>query len=164
MRADRKIFTKGKQNNFNRRETGKLLREFARPLDTENEGKILSLKTVAEESIVADFLKAGRQDMHKKPADEFRTGNGDCFLVAGFVVTGLKGNETIFNAHNSGVGDSNFVGIASEIFNSIAVAVESLLDETIPIHGVEFVAEELPLERISKGRAGFRETELSVVI
>ena len=163
VRADRKVFTKGKQNNFNRRETGKLFCEFARPLDTKNQGKILSFKTVTEESIVANFLKTGRQDMHQKSADEFRARNRDGFLITGFIVASQKGDHAILDAYDSGVGDGNLVSIVSKILNGITIAVESLLDETIPFHGVKFVAEELPHKRIFKGRAGFRETELPVV-
>ena len=62
--------------------------------------------------------------MHQEPADKFRTGDRDCLLVAGFVVTGVEGHHTIRNAHDSGVGDSDFVGISSEVLNRIAIAVD----------------------------------------
>ena len=102
--------------------------------------------------------------MHQEPADKFRTGDRDCLLVAGFVVTGVEGHHTIRNAHDSGVGNSDFVGISSEVLNRIAIAVEGLFDEAVPILRIELVAEELPLEGIIKGRASFRDAELSIVI
>ena len=102
--------------------------------------------------------------MHQEPADKFRTGDRDCLPDAGFVVMGVERHHSIVDAYDSGVGDSDFMGISSKILNSISIAVESLLDEAVPIQRIELVAEELPLEGIIKGRASFRDAELSIVI
>lgn len=164
MRTSSRILAECHEDNFNGRPSGKLLCEFTGTLDTKNQRKILCLKSVAEKAIIADFLKAYREYMHQESADEFRTGNGNRLLAAGFVVTGEEGDHTILKAHDSGVGNSNFVSISSEILNGISIAIEGLLDEAIPILGIELVTEEIPFERIFKERASSWEAKLSVVV
>ena len=44
--------------------------EFLIPLKPENELKIFGFHAVAQKPIVADFLKAGRKQMHQKTADK----------------------------------------------------------------------------------------------
>ena len=83
--------------------------------------------------------------MPEKSADEFHTGNGKSLLDTGFIVTSKEGDHISIDRNNSGVGDSDFVGIASKILNGVTVAIESLLDETVPIHRIKLIAEKLPM-------------------
>ena len=54
--------------------------------------------------------------------------------------------------------------IVPEILNGIAVAVEGLFDEAIPVQRIELVAKEQPLERVIERRADLWNAELTVVI
>ena len=89
--------------------------------------------------------------MPEKAADELRTRNHKDLLDSGFIITSLERFHISVNRENSGIGDSDLMGIAPKIFNGIAFTIEGLLDEAVPIHIVELVAEELPLNRVLKG-------------
>ena len=53
--------------------TGKLLLIFSVSLDPENDHKIFLFASVIQESIIADLLETGWQDMHHKTPDKFHT-------------------------------------------------------------------------------------------
>ena len=84
--------------------------------------------TVIQKAIISDFLKAGRQHMHKETAQEFNMWQGDLFVFACFVVFCCKGYMGICNGFNTRVTDGNTVGVPAEIINGIAKAVKGFFD------------------------------------
>ena len=82
--------------------------------------------------------------MHHKPTDEFHTGNSNYFFLFGFIILGTKRNFLFINGKDSGIGDSNAIGITTEVFDGISISVEGFLDFSIPVDGIELVLKFVP--------------------
>ena len=81
----------GKQYLFGRH-TGIKGLETLEPLQLKDEFKIVTTKTVIQEPIVTDLLKAFRQYMHKKTPYELSVINGSNMACSGFRVPCKEGN------------------------------------------------------------------------
>ena len=88
--------------------------------------------------------------MHHKATNEFHAGNGNYFLLFGFIILGMKRNFFFINGNDSGIRDSNAIGIASKIFNGISISVEGFFDFGIPVNGLKFVLEFVPGIMVAK--------------
>lgn len=119
-------------------------------LNAGNDRKIPGFPPVVQKSIVADLLKTARKYMHHKTADEFSTGNSDHCLLIGFIISGMERNFVLSNRDDSGIGNGNAVGIASEIFNGISISVEGFFDLSIPVNGIERIFECIPVVMIAE--------------
>ena len=97
--------------------------------------------------------------MHHKATNEFHAGNGNYFLLFGFIILGMKRNFSFINGNDSGIRDSNTIGIASKIFNGISISVEGFFDFGIPVYGIKIVLEFVPCIMVAKFLAGFRKKQ-----
>ena len=75
--------------------------------------------------------------MSEKFANKFYTGNRKGLLDTGFIITSQERDHISINRNDSGIGDGDPVGIASKIFNGVAVAIEGLFDKAVPIVSVK---------------------------
>ncbi len=107
------------------------------PLNVENDCKIPFLPAVVQKTVVADLLETGWQHMHHETADEFFTGYCDRFFLPGSVILCRERNFCFRYLLDPGVCDGNPVGITAEIFNGIAISIESLPDLYIPLLPVQ---------------------------
>lgn len=89
-----------------------------------------------EQSEVADFGEALGQDMQQEAANEFERGQG-----LGVAVLGVEGDGIIIYGDEALVGDTDPVGIATEVFEDGAWAVERLFAIDDPIGIVQLVHE-----------------------
>ena len=88
--------------------------------------------------------------MHHKATNEFYTGNGNHFVLFGFIILGMKRNSLFIDGNDSGIRDGNAIGIAPEVFNGISVSIEGLLDFSIPVNGIKLVLEFVPGIMVAK--------------
>ena len=77
--------------------------------------------------------------MHQVTADKFHMIQGNLTLrAAGLFTTGGESHCILRNRKNPVVGDGNFMGVLSQIFNGIAKAVKGFLDAGTPVHFIKF--------------------------
>ena len=81
-------------------------------------GQVLGAPSVGEQSVVADAVEAGRQDVYEEAADELVCCQGhDLAAPAALdpVVLPGKGDAPVIEADQAAVGDGDAVGVAAEI-------------------------------------------------
>ncbi len=126
-------------------ETCIALAESLAPLEPEDQFQISGLHPVIEESIIADLLETGGEHMQQETPDKLFVAESDLpFRITGFPSPGRKNNLCFHDGKNPAVGNCNLVGIAPQILNRVAKAVEGLLDIRAPFLSIKEVVELLP--------------------
>ena len=77
FRADMDVIAPDLLQDFTHGKACQHLPELPVPLNPEDDFQVLTLTAVVQETIVTDFLKARRKDMHHQTADKFLIGKGD---------------------------------------------------------------------------------------
>ena len=90
-------------------------------------------RTVGKKTIVPDLLEAFRKNMLHKAPDEFFVRNGGLMGGVGTVISGPESYGCIGNLFDTGVRYSYAMGVASQVFDGVAKAVEGLLYIWAPI-------------------------------
>ena len=124
-------------------------------LQLEDQFEIPAFQAVTEKTIVADFLKSGRQDVHQKMPDELFIRENDHAPGSALVSGPCRERDPAFcHFKNTAVGDGDLVGIQPKVLNDITETVESLFDVGTSVFPVERVSELMPCERIPQMKAG----------
>ena len=98
--------------------------------------------------------------MHQKTADEFGIVKGNVPLrFAGLLPSCGKSNLIFRNGKDPAVGNSDFVGVTSKVFNGISKTVKGFLNVGAPVFFVKAVFELLPAVRILQTIAGRRKNK-----
>ena len=98
--------------------------------------------------------------MHQVTPDEFRVFQGNlAFWFSRLFPSGRKSDRILRKAEDPAVGDSDFVGIASQIFDGIAKAVKGFFDVRAPVFFVKTVFEFFPVIRITQFFTGGRKSK-----
>lgn len=92
--------------------------------------------------------------MHQKTPDELLVFQGDILVFASFVILCGESDMSFPHGEDTGVGDSNAVSIASQVFDGISETVKGLLDVGAPILPVKAVAEFIPGIEAAQSLAG----------
>ncbi len=98
--------------------------------------------------------------MHQVTPDEFRVFQGNlAFWFSRLFPSGRKSDRILRKAEDPAVGDSDFVGIASQIFDGIAKAVKGFFDVRAPVFFIKAVFEFFPVIRITQFFTGGRKSK-----
>ncbi len=131
-------------------------------LQSKNEFQIFSLHPVVQETIITDLLKTGWKHMHQVSPNEFCMLQSD--LAPGLAGLFSPGGECDFlfrDGKDTVVGDGDFMGIPSKVFERIAKSVKSFFYVRAPVFAVKIIFELLPLIGIPEFFTGRRENDLS---
>jgi hypothetical protein len=98
--------------------------------------KFGSARAITQEAIVANALKAVRQDMKEKAAEEFACGQGhELLLVVMPIVFPAEGDGVLLQAHQPMIGDGDPVGVAAQIIEDLLGAAKGWLGVHDPLGG-----------------------------
>ena len=103
-------------------------------LQSKNEFQIFSLHPVVQETIITDLLKTGWKHMHQVSPNEFCMLQSD--LAPGLAGLFSPGGECDFlfrDGKDTVVGDGDFMGIPSKVFERIAKSVKSFFYVRAPV-------------------------------
>ena len=129
-------------------------------LQCEDQFQVFTFSTVVQESIVADLLKNVRKDMHQIASHEFFMGQSDdpAGISCLFTPCG-KADLILRNRKDAAVGNGDFMGVFSKIFNGISKPIESLFDIRTPVFCVKFIPKFRPGVRITEVFTGRRKMD-----
>lgn len=114
-------------------------------LQAEDELQISCLHPVAQETVITDLLKTGREHMHKIAAYEFLIGKADGTpWLSGSPASGREGGVCSSYREDTAVGDRNLMRISTKVLDGIAKAVKGLFDIGAPVLFVEGITEFIP--------------------
>lgn len=124
-------------------------------LNGEDQSQIPAFHTVVQETIIADFLEAGREHMHQETPYKLFVGERDpASGVTRFFPPGGKGGFFPVDRQDTVVGNGNLVCVFPKIFDGIAKAIERLLNIRAPVFPVESVPEPLPADGCAQAGDG----------
>lgn len=126
--------------------------------------KLLLPVMIAQEPIVADTVKAGRQNVQQEAADELlgREGRG-LVSIAVAVVLPLEGDVSVLDVEQAVVGDGDAVSVPSDVIENLLGTCEGRFRVDHPFllpQRVEIPVEGLPL---AQGLEGGEELELAAL-
>ena len=120
---------------------------------------------VVQKTIIAYFLKAGRQHMHQVTADKFRVFQGDpAFWFTGLFPPCRESNRIFCQAKDPAVRNGDFVGITAKVFYGIAKAVKGFLNVRTPVFFIKVIFPVLPVVRVPELFAGRRKEKGAIFI
>jgi hypothetical protein len=109
---------------------------------------------VREQSIMAETLEAGGQDVEQKPPDELDGIEGhQPVTVAMGIVLPPKGHPPVLERQQATIRDGHAMRIAREILQHRSRATSGGLGIHHPVRGPEGAQEPLPLRGLSQGMA-----------
>jgi hypothetical protein len=101
-----------------------------------NEGQLFLSLSVGEKAVVADFDEALGEDVEEKATDELQSIEGhDVLAVSLSVVLPTKGDPAFVQRDQTLVGDSDAVGVASEVLENLMGAAEGRFGIDDPVFG-----------------------------
>ena len=144
---------------------GKSCFESLMSLKPEDQFEVSAFHAVAEETVVADLLESGRQDVHQETPDELFIRERDHAPGPAFVSGPCGECHPVFcHFKDTAVGDGDLVGITAKVFNGVPETVEGLFDVWTPVFPVEGVPEFMPCVGIPQMEAGSRKIQLPGLI
>lgn len=122
--------------------------------------QVFILHPVIQETVIAYFLKAGRQHVHEVAAYKFCMAQGnEAHRVTRIFTSGQERNGILCKGKNPAVGNGYFMGIAPKVFHGIAKSVKSLFYVRAPVLAIKGVFELLPSIGITEPFTGRGEGE-----
>ena len=149
FRTDGQVNVPDRLEQFCHGQPGITLPESLAALDPEDYFQVPGFHPVIEKSIIADLLETGREHMHQEASDKLSMAESDLpFWIPGFPATCRERNLCFRNGKDPVVGDSNPVGIASQIFDGVTKPVEGFFDVRAPVFPVKIVFKSFPFRGI----------------
>ena len=162
-RADADINVPDGFQQFRHGEPRVSLAESLAPLESKDKLQVFGLHPVVQEPVITDLLEPFREHVHQETADEFRVLQRD--LPPGtprFPAPRGEGGMRFRDRQDPVVRDSDFMGVAAEIFNSVSETVKGFFYVRAPVLIVKGIPESRPLVRVPQLFTGSGKVQLPV--
>lgn len=124
-------------------------------LECKDQFQVLGLIPVIQETIVPDLLKTGRKYMCQITADKFRILERDVpTRLTGFLSSRGECNLILIHGQDPAVGYGNLMGIPSQVFDSVAKAIEGFFYVRAPVFFIKGIPKGSPFIRIPRLLSG----------
>ncbi len=130
-------------------------------------GEVGGPEAIGEQSIVANALEAGRQDMEQEAPDELRRlerHGAAAVWIGGAIVLVLESNVLIVVMEQPLIGEGDAMGVSAQVFNDMGGAAKGRFGVDDPLAGADGSQEVVEGVGIQQGVQLAMEVELTCVI